>query len=246
MTSFINSKFLILGAGLAGLELGRRLQALSQDFVILEKEAVVGGLARTNQSGDYYWDFGVHALYSRDVEIFNYFQSLPQNYKTINRNVKIFHRDNQGKIHLLDYPFEMGIHQLPWKQKLECIAGYLITRLKPKIHPVTREDWIANFSGSGIAKHFMIPYNQKIWSCDLSEVSAELVSLKIEPAPFIQFLWSALGKKIIGRAYQAKFIYPENGIQSQAIKVKGKKGKNEDQSMIIQVKPAMGLGSQTK
>ncbi len=210
----INTRFLILGAGLAGLELGRRLKALRQDFVILEKESVIGGLARTNKTGEYYWDFGVHALYSRDEATFDYFRSLPLNCQTINRNVKIFHTANKGKIHLLDYPFEMGVRELPLNHKIECIVGYLLARLKRKARPVTLEDWIANFSGFGIAKHFMVPYNNKIWSCDLSEVSAELVSLKIEPAPFIQFFLSAFGKKVTGRAYQARFIYPEHGIQS--------------------------------
>ncbi|MDP3027513.1 MAG: PGF-pre-PGF domain-containing protein, partial [Nanoarchaeota archaeon] len=46
----------ILGAGLAGVELGRKLKELKKDFVIFEKESQIGGICRTNKTGEYYWD----------------------------------------------------------------------------------------------------------------------------------------------------------------------------------------------
>ena len=39
------------------------------------------------------------------------------------------------------------------------------------------------------------------------------MSCKIEPASLVEFLKASLGKNVIGRAYQAKFIYPRQGIQ---------------------------------
>ena len=44
-------KIAILGAGLTGLELGRRLKEYGKDFIILEKESQIGGLCRTNITG---------------------------------------------------------------------------------------------------------------------------------------------------------------------------------------------------
>jgi len=206
-------KIAILGAGLTGLELGRKLKELDKDFFILEKESQIGGLCRTNKTGNYYWDFAVHAVYSRNKEIMDYFSSLPLDYESLERNVKIFHTSENGKTHILNYPFEIGVKDLPLNDKLECVQGYVAARAKGIKKSSNLKEWIENSLGPGMAKHFMIPYNSKIWNCPLEEISEKLVSAKIEPASIIDFIMSVLGKNVVGRAYQAKFIYPKQGIQ---------------------------------
>lgn len=202
-------KIAVLGAGLTGLELGRNLKELGKDFVILEKEPQIGGLCRTNKTGRFHWDFAVHAMYSRNKTVTDHFRSLPLDYEYLNRNVKIFHRDK----FILDYPFEIGIKNLPLLDKLECIGSYLAAHMKDAKQYSNLEDLIYQHFGKGIAKHFMVPYNNKIWNCKLSEISYELVSLRIDPPPFIDFILSVLGKNVSARTYQEKFIYPKKGIQ---------------------------------
>lgn len=206
-------KTIIIGAGLAGLQLGKLLNELGKKFVIFEKEPQIGGLCRTNTTSDFSWDFGVHAIYGRNENVMKYFISLPIHYQSIVRNVNIFHSGNNGKDYLLDYPFEMGIRDLPIREKLECIYGYIAAHAKKEGDFLNLEGWINNFLGTGIAKHFMIPYNKKIWNCNLAEISEKLVNQKIEPAPVKEFLSNILGKKRTGRKYQSKFIYPKQGIQ---------------------------------
>ncbi len=207
-------KIAVLGAGLAGVELGRQLKELKKDFVIFEKETQIGGICRTNKTGGYCWDFGVHAIYSRSKEMMDYFYSLPLDYEYLDRNVMLFHTGTNGKRYILEYPFELGIKGLPLNDKLECIRGYLAARFRAsKNHCSTLEEWVNHHLGAGIAKHFMTPYNSKIWNCQLSEISSALVNAKIEPALLINVALSAFGKKVVGRSYQAKFIYPRKGIQ---------------------------------
>ncbi|MFC1590045.1 protoporphyrinogen/coproporphyrinogen oxidase [Candidatus Omnitrophota bacterium] len=206
-------KIALLGAGFTGLELGRKLKEAKKDFIILEKESQIGGICRTNRTGRFFWDFAVHAIYSRSEDAMNYFYSLPLDYQHSDRNVKIFHSGNSKKIYILEYPFEIGVKDLPGKDKLECIQGYVAARMKKNKNYSNLKEWIDNRLGSGIAKHFMDPYNKKIWNCDLSKISDKLVSIKIEPASIIEFISSIIGKRTVGRAYQAKFIYPKQGIQ---------------------------------
>jgi len=206
-------KIAILGAGLTGVELGRRLKECRKDFIIIERNPDIGGLCRTNKTGGYCWDFGIHAIYSRNKEIMDYFCSLPLDYEHLNRNVKIYHSGRNKKKYILEYPFESGVKNLPLNDRLECIQGYLSVRAKGKKIYSNLEEWINNRLGAGIAKHFMIPYNNKIWNCKLSDISEKLVCSKIEPVSAIHFMLSALGKNITGREYQAKFIYPKEGIQ---------------------------------
>jgi len=206
------TKILILGGGLTGLELGRRLNENNADFLILEKESEIGGLCRTNNTDGYRWDFATHAIYSRDKAIMDYFLSLPLEYVHIDRNVKVFHTGDDGKRHIISYPFEVGIKDLPLKDKWECVRGYLLAQRKKNKNYANLEEWIRGYLGHGIAKHFMIPYNNKIWSCGLSEISEKLVSSKIEPESAFSVILSVLGKNVVGRAYQGHFIYPREGI----------------------------------
>lgn len=205
----------ILGAGLSGIMVGRHLAQQGRDFLIYEKEKEAGGLCRTNKTGEHSWDFAVHALYSRDQDVMRYIGSLPLEYEQHNRCVKIFHYSKSGKRCLLEYPFEIGIRDLPVDEKWACISGYFMSRLRHKAVEVENlEDWINCYSGRGIARLFMVPYNSKIWSCKLSEISAYLVGSKIEPASFREFVTNIVMRNKIGREYQAKFIYPVCGIGS--------------------------------
>ena len=209
-------EIIILGAGLAGLELGRRLGEAGKDFIILEKEPQIGGICRTNRTGDYYWDFGAHVMYSRYEKIKSYYRSLSQDYGLLDRNVRILHTGGDGRRYLLDYPFEVGIKDMPLTDRLECIIGYLTARARGRKDNSNLEDCIKNLSGDGISKHFMTPYNNKIWNCSLDGISSKIVSSKIDPLPIADFVLSALGGKIVGRAYQATFVYPRHGIQELA------------------------------
>ena len=207
-------KTVILGAGLAGLECGRQLSLKGGDFKILEKEGQIGGLAKTNVSGDYRWDFGVHALYSSDPRMTDYLQALPLDYTPAERCVSIYHTDRKSRRFLINYPFEEGIKGLPFKDRMECVCGYLMARIRNQPEFRHLKDWIDHCLGFGIAKHFMTPYNRKIWNCDLQQISMDLVNAKIHPASLKNFLMAAFGKEVIGRIYQWKFIYPKNGIQA--------------------------------
>ena len=119
-----------------------------------------------------------HALYSRNQQVMNYFSSLPLEYQQANRDVRIFHSDAAGKSYLLDYPFESGIKDLPLWHRFECLAGYCIARFRKKKALGNLEEWIHSHLGFGVAKHFMIPYNRKIWSCPLRDISEQLGELQ--------------------------------------------------------------------
>jgi protoporphyrinogen oxidase len=203
----------ILGAGLAGCTLGQQLQAGGRDFFILEKESQLGGLCRTLRTERHYWDLGVHAMYSRQQEINDYYACLPLELETLERNVKVFHQGRSGSRCVVPYPFENGIVDLPFSDRMECLAGFFPVLFKRKMPPSNLEEWIDGRVGAGVAKHFMRPYNRKIWSCELSEISTRLVNERIEPLSTKEILQVLIGRRMVGRAYQAKFRYPKGGIQ---------------------------------
>lgn len=207
-------KIAILGAGLSGIELGRNLKKMGKDFVIFEKESQIGGMCRTNKTEGYYWDFAVHAIYSPHKEAMDFFYSLPLDYGYLNRNVKVLHTGTNGKKYILEYPFEIGIKDMPLREKIDCLKGYISVNIRRRGRSCGNlEEWINNRLGPGIAKNFMVPYNNKIWNCQLNEISNTLVNSKIEPSSILNFTANIFGKRTVGRIHQARFIYPKNGIQ---------------------------------
>ena len=203
--------FGILGGGFAGLMAGRELNSRNQEFLILEREDTVGGLARTTNFSGLKAEFGPHALYSKDERVMEFFKSLPIAYYTYNRKVRICHRGSDKKIYELNYPFENGLGNLPPEERADCLLGYIecYSRKRHKFNNL--KDWINQGLGYGIAKYFMIPYNKKIWNAPLDKISLDLIKQKIDPASIKELVKACVGLPTIGRIYQSIFLYPKKG-----------------------------------
>jgi protoporphyrinogen oxidase len=102
----------------------------------------------------------------------------------------------------------------------ECLVGFFEAEIKrASNHNRSRaengsfKDWIVKTFGSGIARHFMLPYNEKLWRRDLSELSSDWVEWSI-PVPSVdEVVGGALGLENKRMGYNAQFLYPaEKGI----------------------------------
>lgn len=206
----------VLGAGLCGLMVGEELRRRRVPFSILEKDDEIGGLARTHRFGDVLGDIGPHAIYSRNERVMRFFRSLPVRYDTHRRKVRVVHHGSDGRVHEVDYPFENGIGDLPVADRADCLEGYIEAHAKKRRSFRNLADWIKNGLGFGIGRHFMTPYNDKIWDAPQTRISMGLVKKKIEPAPIRTVVESALGVRTVGRRYQSVFIYPRGGISRLA------------------------------
>jgi protoporphyrinogen oxidase len=210
----IKIPFGILGGGFAGIMAGSELKKRGLEFVILEQESEMGGLARTTKFEDIPGEFGPHLLYSRNEEVMDYFRSLPIEYLKLNRNARICHHGFNGKVYEVGYPFENGLGDLPPEERAECLLGYIECYSNKRRGFKSLEDWINNGLGAGIAKYFMIPYSTKIWNTKLSNISLRSIMKKIDPAQIEEVVNACVGLKTIGRAHQSVFLYPKKGTGS--------------------------------
>lgn len=203
-------RVLVLGAGLAGLQTARRLAERGVSCLVLEAAARPGGLCRTERRGAWSWDIGPHAFYSRDAEVMARYRELPVEYDEHDRRVRVAHRSG-GRLLEVGYPFENGLAELPLAERLECVAGYLAAPGPRGAEYAHLQEWIDRGLGAGIARRFMTPYNEKIWSVPLTEISMGLVKAKIDPEPWWKVLRNAFVPGTVGRAYQARFLYARRG-----------------------------------
>lgn len=170
-------KIVILGAGPTGLGAAYRLNQLGyQNWAIFEKNNYVGGLSASFQDRQgFTWDVGGHILFSNN-NLFNRIVDdlMGNEMLSFTRESWIWLKEN-----FIKYPFQNNFHMHPEKEiVLECIMG-LIDTLNRKGPCKNFEQWILQFFGEGIARHFMIPYNEKVWACPLNTMDYDWIAERI-------------------------------------------------------------------
>src|SRR6478672_6031899 len=163
MTPPPQKKIVIIGAGPTGLGAAYRLKELGyKNFHVYERSPYIGGLASsfTDEQG-FTWDIGGHVMFSHYKyydELFN--KLMGDEYQENMREcwVRMFDR-------WVPYPFQNNIRHLPKEVTYECLAGLIEAQTKRDHKKATNfEEFIDAVFGDGIAKHFMKPYNFKVWA----------------------------------------------------------------------------------
>ncbi|MCX5726498.1 MAG: FAD-dependent oxidoreductase, partial [Candidatus Saganbacteria bacterium] len=202
-------KIVIIGAGPTGLGAAYRLEELGYpNFEIYERNSHVGGIASSfKDSQGFTWDIGGHVIFSHN----EYFNKLLK--KLMGKD--IVEHVRESFIWALDrfvpYPFQNNIRYLPKGALLECVAGLIGTKMNMK-EPKNFLEWIYATFGKGVAKYFMVPYNQKTWSHPLEAMDKAWVSERVSVIDLKRIMKNVLSKKDdLGWGPNSKFFYPLSG-----------------------------------
>lgn len=217
----------ILGGGLAGLSTAWHLEkAGNQDYHLFEKESRVGGLTRSEVVEGFTLDFTGHLLHFKDKYVKDLvLQLLDENVNYVERSSWIFSNNVYTR-----YPFQTNTFGLPADLIKECVIGFVEAKYgkngkaeansdalgsKDGQEEKTFEEWIYENFGPGIAKHFMIPYNQKLWTVHPKEMTCEWMGRFVPQTSLEQILDGALSDQSKKIGYNAYFYYPlRGGIES--------------------------------
>jgi protoporphyrinogen oxidase len=203
---------LILGAGLTGLSCAYHLGG---DYLLVEKEDEPGGIVRTRtRQGGFLCDGTGHWLHLRNEAMKALVQKLLPG--------QLAEHERKAVIHLhgafTPYPFQANTYGLPREVVLDCLLGLLKARhpedfgLKPATTPPQNfREWIVRCFGEGIARHFMVPYNEKLLGVSLDELRPEYAERFIPRPSLEDVLKGALGFSRESLGYNAKFVYPREG-----------------------------------
>jgi protoporphyrinogen oxidase len=210
-------KIAILGAGISGLALARYLVEGGHplaDISLFEAARETGGLCRSKTVDGFTYDVaGGHILFSKDRAAMDWMKASAGGESVFVR------RDRHTKIRFADrfvhYPFENGLGDLPEDARFDCLKGYVEAwhRRSAERSPAPADfaSWVRWRFGAGIARHFMDPYNEKVWKRPLGELTSSWVAGRVPDAPLDDVLRSALGMRTEGYVHQAVFYYPKRG-----------------------------------
>lgn len=202
-------KYLILGAGPAGLTFANRLkQKGEKSFLVLEKEAQSGGLCRSCDVDGSPLDIGGgHFLDVRRPEVVEFlFGFMPrEEWNEYDRDSRISF--DEGYIH---HPFEANIWEMrPEKQKeyLDSIAAAGCNTGEKK--PEEFVDWIYWKLGKKIAEDYMLPYNEKMFGKNLNDLGTYWLE-KLPNVSYEETKLSCEKKQAYGeQPGHARFYYPK-------------------------------------
>jgi len=176
---------LIIGAGLTGLSTAYHLELDGRrDYLVVESQDRVGGLARTETKDGFSFDHSIHILFTTDT----YVEELICNTLlpgALIRHVRESFCYSYGVY--TEYPYQAHTYGLPAEVVTRNILGLLEARYEKSWDgpPAHFEEWIYRTFGSGIAENFMIPYNRRMWAWDLRDMNYDWIESRV-PLPRIE------------------------------------------------------------
>lgn len=197
----------ILGAGLTGMSAAHHL---GEGFELHERNGHPGGHCITRQEGGFRFDVTGHLLHLRDPGMRTWVESLVgDECLRIARKSRVFSHGVYTR-----YPYQANTYGLPKEVALECLLGYLQAREQPaQAPPQNFEEFCQQVFGAGFTKHFMRPYNEKLWGVPATEITAEWCS-RFVPRPKLEdVIAGAIGASDSELGYNTHFLYPRLGIQ---------------------------------
>ena len=191
---------LIIGAGISGISYANFTK---NDFLLIEKENEAGGYCRTIKRNGYVWDYSGHFFHFQHPDIEEYVcrNISPSSLLKVEKHTQIYYKGDY-----IDFPFQKNIHQLDKEELIDCL--YDLFSVNQGSIRSFKEMVYANY-GKSIAEKFLIPYNEKLYACDLDRLDMNAMG---------RFFPKANKEDIISNfrsqdnsSYNSSFTYPKGG-----------------------------------
>lgn len=204
-------KYLILGAGPAGLAFANRLKQNGEDdFLVLEKEQEAGGLCRSVCVDGAPFDIGGgHFLDVRRPKVNAFLFGFMEE-----EEWQLFERDSRIALGeaFISHPLEANIWQMDLERQISYLKSIAAAgcNLGKEEQPEKFVDWIRWKLGDQIAEEYMLPYNQKMFGENLNDLGTYWLA-KLPDVSFEDTLRSCLTRQAHAKQPgHAQFYYPKH------------------------------------
>jgi protoporphyrinogen oxidase len=206
----LDRRVVIAGGGPAGLTAAYALAKAGVRAVVLEKDLVWGGHARTVEHRGYLFDVGGHRFFTKIPEVARiWHEVLDDGFLSVPRLSRILYRGRFFAYPLKPFQAlrQMGLFESAW-----VALSYLRKKLFPMRPEATLEAWMSNRFGRRLFLMFFKAYTEKVWGIPCTEIRAEWAAQRIKTLTLGGALHHALWPtKDRPRSLIEVFDYPERG-----------------------------------
>ncbi|MFA6526898.1 MAG: FAD-dependent oxidoreductase [Candidatus Babeliales bacterium] len=204
------AEIVILGAGLTGLSTAYHLEKNGFfDYVLFEQCQRPGGLAKSERYSGFTFDYTGHFLHLTT----EYGRQMVDNILGLDgcqlheRRAAIF---SHGRY--IPYPFQAHLNGLPSSVIIDCIEGFI--KRKKNGSPATFYTWVLKHFGKGLAEHFFVPYNEKLFDYPAKKLHHSWTGRFVPQVTLASLLQGALEGQTQKMGYNSSFYYPRySGIE---------------------------------
>ncbi len=204
-------KILIIGAGPTGLGAAYRLHELGYDnWALYEKSDYVGGHSCSHvDDRGFVWDEGGHVIFSH----YPYFDKLVDDMLGHEENHLVRESWIVKGDSWIPYPFQNNLRYLPKELQVSCLLGAAKAAATGNARESSNfRDWILATFGEGIAEAFMFPYNSKVWTTPLEQMSKSWMAERVATVDIRRLLENVLYERDdAGWGPNSKFRFPLYG-----------------------------------
>jgi len=215
LTAAESCPVVIIGAGPAGLTAAYELSKHGVQCLVLEKDPVVGGLARTAEYKGHLFDIGGHRFFTKVSLVERmWHEVLGADFITRRRLSRIYYNSK-----FFHYPLQplnalMGLGML---ESVRCGFSYLAARLFPQRPEDNFQVWVSNRFGRRLFNIFFKTYTEKVWGIPCHQIQAEWAAQRIRGLSLTSLVWNALrlwrasDKQHAIKTLIHEFEYPRRG-----------------------------------
>lgn len=190
----------IIGAGITGLSFANFCK--NNDYKIIEQEYEPGGYCRTIFQDGFTWDYSGHFFHFRNSEIKDYLlRRIDSEVLEIVKKSQIYINGNY-----IDFPFQKNIHQLPKNDFIDCLYDLYF---KDNCNSKNFYEMLYTKFGNAISHMFLIPYNEKLYACDLRDLDQNAMGRFFPNAEVDDVIRNF--KHTDNTSYNSTFTYPRGG-----------------------------------
>jgi len=192
---------LIVGGGMTGLSFA---SFTDKDYILLEKDSELGGYCKTIIRNGFVWDYSGHFFHFNHEDIKNYLiENIDCEILKVDKISNIYYKGQY-----IDFPFQSNIDQLPKDEFIECLHD--IYHLKEK-DTSSFKSYVKSNLGDAICDKFVIPYNEKLYACDLDLLDSNSMGRFFPKTPSLGDLLKKMKSNEKVKSYNDSFIYPVKG-----------------------------------
>lgn len=202
---------LIIGAGPAGLTAAYDLTKRGVPFILVEKDSVVGGIARTVRYKGYRFDIGGHRFFTKVSRVHDLWKEILGD--DFLKRPRLSHIYYKRKFFL--YPIKPVdvVKKLGFFESAFAGLSYFKAKLFPRKREISFEDYIVNHFGWRLYKTFFKSYTEKVWGIPTTEIKAAWAAQRIKGLSFTSIIKTAFfgNRKGSIASLIEEFYYPKYG-----------------------------------